>query len=372
MTVERRIAWIGTYERDYPRSRVLIAGLRARGVEVVEIHVPVWERVRNKTGDLSGVRGAASVGARWIGAWARLLPRVRSTGHFDAVVAGYPAQPDAPPAWLAAKILKAPLVVDMMISFADTLAGDRGLVGGVGGKVLWGVDRTALAAADLAIADTVCHADWMAEHFRVPRDRFGVVPVGAEPDHFPVTPQPDGPATALFYGKLAPLHGVTTIVEAARRPGTPPIHMIGAGQLSAWLDRELTSRPVATLRHTPWVPYEQLGSEVAAASISLGVFGTSDKASRVVPNKVFQAMAAGRPVVTADTPGIREALRDGVDGVLVPAGDATALAAALADLAADPVLRATMGQAAHERFNQIGHPERVADAFLAALATLSR
>ncbi|HRC08406.1 MAG TPA: glycosyltransferase, partial [Miltoncostaeales bacterium] len=78
------------------------------------------------------------------------------------------------------------------------------------------------------------------------------------------------------------------------------------------------------------------------------------------------------PVVTADTPGIREALRDGVDGVLVPAGDATALAAALADLAADPVLRATMGQAAHERFNQIGHPERVADAFLAALATLSR
>jgi hypothetical protein len=160
VSTARRIAWIGTYERDYPRSRVLITGLREHGVDVVEVHMPVWETVRHKTGDLAKIGGAARVGVRWAGSWARILPRLRGIGPVDAVVAGYPAQPDAPPAWLVAKVLKAPLIVDMMISFADTLAGDRGLVGGIGARALSAVDRVALAVADLVIADTACHADW--------------------------------------------------------------------------------------------------------------------------------------------------------------------------------------------------------------------
>jgi glycosyltransferase involved in cell wall biosynthesis len=371
VSTARRIAWIGTYERDYPRSRVLITGLREHGVDVVEVHMPVWETVRHKTGDLAKIGGAARVGARWAGSWARILPRLRGIGPVDAVVAGYPAQPDAPPAWLVAKVLKAPLIVDMMISFADTLAGDRGLVGGIGARALSAVDRVALAVADLVIADTACHADWMAERFGVRRSKFAVVPVGAEPANFPCRPLPDGEPTALFYGKLAPLHGIATIVQAARLPGIPPITMIGSGQLGEWLNDELTANPIPDLRHIPWVPYDQLGREVAAASICLGVFGTSEKASRVVPNKVFQAMAAGRPVITADTPGIREAITDGIEGRLVPAGDAGALAAAMRELAADSSLRQRMGSAAHARFIELGDPKRVAEAFIQALPSLA-
>lgn len=359
----KRICWIGTYERDYPRSRVVISGLRSRGVEVVELHVPLWESIRDKT----RLRGAAGVGGRWISAWSRLAPRLRGVGHVDAIVAGYPAQPDAAPAWLAAKALRAPLIVDMMISFEDTLAGDRGLVGGVGRRMLWAVDRLALAAADLVIVDTRSHADWMSQHFGVPGSRFAVVPVGAEPANFPRHPEPNGPPRALFYGKLAPLHGIETIIAAARVPGVPAITLIGSGQLSEWLERELRARPIPGLQHIPWVPYEQLGDEVSAAAICLGVFGTSEKAGRVIPNKVFQAMAAGRPVVTADTPGIREAITDGIEGSLVPAGDSAALAAALMQLAGDIERRASMGAAAHRRFEEVGSPERVADAFLHAL-----
>jgi spore maturation protein CgeB len=107
---------------------------------------------------------------------------------------------------------------------------------------------------------------------------------------------------------------------------------------------------------------------VSSAAICLGVFGTSAKAARVVPNKVWQAMAAGRPVISADTPGIREAITDGVSGLLVPPGDPAALAQALRTLAADPALRARMGEAARAAYLEKGAPPAAAGPLHAALA----
>ena len=60
--------------------------------------------------------------------------------------------------------------------------------------------------------------------------------------------------------------------------------------------------------------------------------------------------------MTADTPGIREALVHGESGWLVPAGDADALADALRTLAADPGLRARLGEGARRRYEEIGTP----------------
>ena len=58
----------------------------------------------------------------------------------------------------------------------------------------------------------------------------------------------------------------------------------------------------------------------------------------MIPNKVFQALACARPVITADTPAARELLTDGVDALLVPAGDPRALAGAVRRIAEDPRL----------------------------------
>jgi glycosyltransferase involved in cell wall biosynthesis len=368
MGTPRRICWLGTYESDYPRTRVLIGGLRARGVEVVEVHQPVWETTRHKAGAYLAPRRMAQTGVRWLAAWARLAPRLRAVGSVDAVVAGYPAQPDAPLAWLAARVLRAPLVVDAMVSLVDTLTGDRGRAGRLAGPLLAGIDRIAFAGADVIMADTRANADFLIHRFGLNPDRVAVVPVGAEPECFPSSPPTGEPVYALFYGKLAPLHGVETIVAAARLPGTPRIRLIGEGQLGPWLADELARDRPANLEHVPWTPYEQLGDEVRCAAICLGVFGSSEKAGRVVPNKVYQAMAAARPVVTADTPGVREVICDGVEGLLVPPSDPRALADALRRLEADPALRRRLGDAARARFLAVGHPDRVAAAFLDALS----
>jgi len=68
-----------------------------------------------------------------------------------------------------------------------------------------------------------------------------------------------------------------------------------------------------------------------------------------MPGSVLEAMAAGLPVVATDVNGTREVVEDGVTGLLVPSGDAGALAAALRRLLADPGLRARMGTAGRAR-----------------------
>jgi glycosyltransferase involved in cell wall biosynthesis len=110
-----------------------------------------------------------------------------------------------------------------------------------------------------------------------------------------------------------------------------------------------------------WVEYERLPEENQRAGCALGVFGTSAKTARVIPNKVFQALACGAPVVTADTPAARELLRDGESALLVPPGDPEALAAAVRRLAHDSQLARAVGAGGRAAFD-----ERASEAVLGA------
>jgi glycosyltransferase involved in cell wall biosynthesis len=363
-----RLMWIGTYESDYPRTRVLISGLRELGVEVVECHRPVWELTRHKAGEFLSPSRLPVTAGRFATAWAQLALEQRRAGPVDALVTGYPAQLDTPFAAACARARRVPLIVDAMISLSDTLLGDRGRVGSLAGASLERLDRLAVRRADLLMTDTESHAAYFASQFDADRRRIAAVPVGAEPDLFPRTPQPSGEVHALFYGKLSPLHGLETVLAAARMPGVPPLRLVGDGQLRPWLDAELAHNRPPGLEHVSWVPYERLGGELGAAAICLGIFGTSEKARRVVPNKVYQAMAVGRPIVTADTPAVRETLTDGENAILVPAGDPEALAAATIRLADDAELRARLGENAWRRFQEVGAPIRVARRFLESLS----
>ena len=88
----------------------------------------------------------------------------------------------------------------------------------------------------------------------------------------------------------------------------------------------------------------------------------------VVPNKVWQAAAAGRPLVTRDGPALREMLTPGEHCVAVPAGDPAALAAAIAELLRDPARAEQLGRAARAHVLERFTPERQAARLRALLA----
>jgi glycosyltransferase involved in cell wall biosynthesis len=325
-----RVLYFGTYERRYPRNAQVISALRGAGVEVLERHEPVWEGREEKW---SLGPGAA---ARLLLAELRLL--TRRGPQADALIVGYPGHPDLLAARRSAR--GAPVVFNPLVSLADTLVEDRGRFkrGSMAERALRAIDRRALRSADLVVADTDAHAGFLAELAGLPLDRFEVCFVGAEERVFRPAWQPEGPFTALFVGKLIPLHGLETILEAARRAPELRLRIVGSGQLDALL----ADRP-PNVEWVPWVEYEHLAKELHRASCALGIFGTSGKARRVIPNKAFQALACGTPLVTADTPAACELLVDGESALLVPPGDPEALAGALRRLANDPDLARQLG-----------------------------
>ena len=310
----------------------MISCLRGAGVEVVERHASVWERRRHKWS--LGVGAALRVA----GAETRLVLGGRRE-RFDALIVGYPGHFDMPAARRIAG--RRPLVFNPLVSLWDSLVSDRGRFGdrSAGAGVLRHVDTIAFRRADLVVADTEQHARFFRETFGLPRDRVEVCLVGAEERLFRPGWQPAGEFRALFVGKLIPLHGLETILEAAALAPEVPFRVIGSGQLDALL----ADRP-PNVEWVHWVEYERLPGEIQAAGCALGVFGTSDKTGRVIPNKAFQAIACGTPLITADTPAARELLADGESALLVPPADAPALAAAVRRLAAEPELARRIGE----------------------------
>jgi glycosyltransferase involved in cell wall biosynthesis len=90
------------------------------------------------------------------------------------------------------------------------------------------------------------------------------------------------------------------------------------------------------------------------------------------PNSVVEAMAAARPVVATDVGGMRDALVDGVTGRLVPAGDPTALADALAGVLGDSAGSQAMGRAGRERAEALFSAEPVIAGLLSLYGELAR
>jgi glycosyltransferase involved in cell wall biosynthesis len=334
-----RVLAFGTYQRDYPRNAQVRSCLRHAGVTVAERHVGVWDGRREAWS--AGVGAAARLAI----AEARLA--IRRPIEADVLLVGYPGQLDLAAAKLAAR--GRPIVFDPLVSLWDTLARDRGRFGSrsVAGHALRSLDRWALGAADLVIADTAANARFYAEELGAAPERLRTCFVGTDDRLFTPAARDPGPRPfhALFVGKLIPLHGVETIIAAARQSPAIPFRIVGSGQLEA-----LLRGAPPNVEHVPWIEYRDLPIATRRAGCALGVFGTSDKAARVIPNKAFQALACAVPLVTADTPAARELLTNGVDALLVPPGDPAALAGAVESLAADSGLSQRIGDAGRQTY----------------------
>jgi len=344
-----RVQVFGAFDRRYARNRVLRTGLRRLGVQIDLCTTPAWQN--------SLLR------------YPVLLARHARRAHCDALLVPEFRHKDVPLARLLATISRASLVVDPLVSRYDTRVHDWGNVSetSISAAHSRRVDRAAVRFADLLLCDTAQHAAYFAHAYRVPSERCAVVPVGFDDVVFQPQPEPAlQPFRVAFYGSFLPLHGVEIIVEAARLVQKEGVRflLVGTGQTFDVVQRARDQGVVVETSST--LPPVELVQRLKQAHVLLGIFGTTPKAARVVPNKIFQGLALGRAVVTADTPAIEEFFTPGRHLWTVPPGDPEALAAAILRLRGDVPLRKRLAEQGSSFVHTHFAPVQIARRFLAA------
>ena len=342
-----RLVFWGTYDTGKPRVRLLLAGARLAGFEVLECHQHVWDGVEDKT-QVKGVLHGFRLLTRWLLAYPSLIHRYLKLPHHDAVIVGYPGILDVLLLWPVTRLRGKPVMWDVFLSLYDTAVRDRRLVSRWS-PAAWGLyclEWLAARAATRPFLDTRAHASYFGHLFQLDASRISVIPLGAEKT-FVGDSKASAEAsprrhlsvfTVLFYGQFIPLHGVDVIVDAAALIAreAPDVRwvIIGRGQEASRIDARLATLGLSTVTRVDWVPYQELVDWIRDANVCLGIFGTSEKAHNVVPNKVYQVLAMGRRVITSDTPAQRELLAYGAARLmtLVSPGDARALADAVLTL----------------------------------------
>ena len=194
-----------------------------------------------------------------------------------------------------------------------------------------------------------------------PGDPHRVVPnfIGALPPSPPagdprLEALPDEPFL-MYFGDVTEDKGVRVLVEAyARLEAPPPLVLIGR-ELIDDLPAVSGVRAIGPLPHSLAIEALRRSLLAVAPSLLPESFGIV----------ALEAAAAGKPAIVADIGGLSDIVADGETGVLVPAGDADALAAALRRLLDDASLRARMGEAAVARA-ALFSPDAVVPQFEAA------
>jgi glycosyltransferase involved in cell wall biosynthesis len=155
--------------------------------------------------------------------------------------------------------------------------------------------------------------------------------------------------SVLFVGTYIPLHGIDVILETAQYltdDSDIRFFLVGSGQLREKMESMARKRKLSNVIFRDWIPTEHLGAFIRSFDLSLGIFGITPKATRVIPSKIYDICAAGVPFITADTPAIREVFSHEKNAYMIPPGNPKALYKSITRLKTDQDLRNNIARGA--------------------------
>ena len=199
--------------------------------------------------------------------------------------------------------------------------------------------QVAAATATIAVSDPV--RDWVRE--RTGSDRVHTVPNGVSITRIVPRPEEIGDPVVTFVGTLKPWHGVADLLAAAALAKRPwKLRIIGDGPERAALEAQAAGLGIDVDFRGAVAPADMPG-QLAGSAIGVAPYPDlgGEQQQYFSPLKVYEYLAAGLPVVASAVGQLPQIL--GELGTLVPPSDPAALAAAIDDLAAVPVVRGELG-----------------------------
>ena len=330
---KRRVLFWGRFDHGYSRNRVNIALFRELGWEVDFFDVKVSPRFGDVEAFLRGLARRPRPDLVWV-------PVCRQRDILAAC------------RWAHRRGVK--VLFDPMISAWDkkVLEQRKWKADEARARRLHAREARMMNEPDFVTWDTSCHVDFCEREFATPRDRMAALFTGTDetvfkPEATFQVRQP-GEFRVLYHGAYLPLHGMEHIVEAARMTQDEGIHwdLLGWGAYKA--PTEALARGIGNITFLAKVPYVEVPKVIHTADVVLGVFGTTEKASRVIGNKIFEAMACARPVVNEYCTGYPPEAADCPAIKFVPPGDPAAIVRAVKEYRDDRGMRETYFRAARE------------------------
>jgi glycosyltransferase involved in cell wall biosynthesis len=325
------VSFLGAYDPAYPRNAILRRGLELNGASVQECRLPPSIKF-------------------WMRYPLAILRYSRRIAGSDVIFVPEFRQKDVPLGRLFGLLFHKRLVFDPLAARYETKIIDWRRRKPSTVRAWWNfrIDLASFGLSGLILADTKAHKDYFCRTYGVAEDKVAIVPVGYDdllfkPEASPSPKAKDAPFEVLFFGSFLPLHGAESIIEAAAMLSKkdPTIHFrfIGSGQTLERVRLRADSLALRNAEFTGWLRYADLPTRIAAADVCLGIFGTTEKARRVVPHKVFQALGMKKPVITARTPAAEEFFHHKKDIYFCDPPYPKNLAAAILSLKADARLR---------------------------------
>lgn len=340
---------LGAFAPEYARHAIIREGLEAHGVDVTLIpappHAPMRERIEH------------------------LRKHFAEAAQHDVVLIPAFNQLLGPLAWWLAKRYKTCLLMDYMIGQLDMLLDRQATISRPKQLLYSTIERFNLRFVP-SITDTALHRDYFEQLTGIRPKRMAVLPVGVR--EIPMLPTPNLQKPLVQYaGTFIPFHGVDVILRAAERLPNIAFELIGVGQCmpdAQQMKRDLQLTNVNLVE--AYVPLDELRQWQARSTIMLGVFGAADKTDYVIPNKVFEALALGRPLITAESRAIASVFTTGEHLITAPPDDPEALAMAIQSLVADPAQQQHLREAGRVAVETTFFPEMIGARLLTLLHEL--
>ncbi len=309
-----KIIYAGNYSKGkgYPRANTLIEGLSLYS-GFKEIRYPLWESGENKEEEVKKP-------------YKKIIPFLKSVVFFfknieeyknaDSLIVGYPGYIEI----FIFKLIQIltgntfKIFYDYFFSVYESLVFERRVIkeNSVFAKLLYLIDKAGLLIADKVLIDTVEHRDFLCEIFHLKKERFAVIPVGESEKTFSFLPYPEdkNPFTVLFFGTFLNLHGIDKIkgaIKLLENNQNIKFTLVGKGKNDTLFKEEKLKN---TEFINEFIPPDELKKFIAKSHVVLGIFGENKRAQIVIPCKIYDALASGRPVITGKTPSAENVFKD--------------------------------------------------------------
>jgi len=309
----KSVCFFGMYDPNYARNRVLFSGLRSNGYRIVECRV-----------DPKSFPG--------IGKYIQLFREYQKirVEKFEYVIVGFPGHTVV---WLACLLFGRRIIFDAFLSLYDSNVFDRKVYSSASLQAYKDrfLDWYSCTLVSRVLLDTREHVGYFNTMFGVSEEKCIVVPISADDSIFyPRNRVESKNVFAVhFHGMFIPLQGIQYIIHAADilRKENIIFTIIGTGQEFEVIQRQVQDahlEDVVSLLGKK--EFDTLPYYMAQADVCLGIFGDTEKTRRVIPNKLYESVAMGRPVIYGDTPALREIFTDNETMLFCAPADGASLA----------------------------------------------